>query len=249
MSEAEQRASSEDRVATLAEELQRKDRALEALRYAVSHDLRAPLRAIDGFSQAIIEDCPGQLDERGRGHLSRVRAAAKRMDQLIEGMLSLSLVSQRPLRASTVDLSAVAAEVIDELRARQPTRLVVARVSPRLVTDADPQLARTLLEQLLDNAWKFTAPSDGARVEVGGDGSTFFVRDNGVGFDMAYASRLFVPFQRLHGEAQFAGLGIGLATVQRIVDRHGGRVWAEGAVDGGATVYFTFASRPRQGAS
>jgi signal transduction histidine kinase len=233
--------------AALIDELERKNRELEAFCYSVSHDLRAPLRSIDGFGQALLEDYADALDENGRRHLQRLCAAAHRMNELIDDLLALSRVGRAGLTRERVDLSAVAASVIDELRRREPERVVNVQIAPGLAAHADGRLAKVLLENLLGNAWKFTGRTDSARIELGtewcDDGATFFVRDNGAGFDMTYAQKLFRPFQRLHSEAEFPGTGIGLATVYRIVDRHGGRVWAEGAVRNGATIFFTMTPR------
>jgi DNA-binding response OmpR family regulator len=239
------RALAETRAA-LAAELERKNKELEAFSYSVSHDLRAPLRAIDGFSQALLEDYAGLLDERGRDYLGRVRGAAQRMGELIDDLLLLSRVSRAELRRGPVRLTETARAVAAELASKHPERSVAVEIAEGLVAEADGRLCRVLLENLLGNAWKFTAKTREARVEVGMAGSAYFVRDNGAGFDMRYAEKLFAPFQRLHGEAEFPGTGIGLATVHRIVDRHGGRVWAEGAVGRGATLFFTLAPEMRR---
>jgi DNA-binding response OmpR family regulator len=229
--------------AALVEALERKNQELNAFSYSVSHDLRAPLRAIDGFSQALLEDCSEQLDDRGRDYLGRVRAAAQRMGELIDDLLELSRVSRAELKRERVNVSELARVVMQELRRREPARSVEIVVADELFADADPRLLRVLLENLLGNAWKFSSKTPSARVEFGVeqiDGSSaFFSRDNGAGFDLAYADKLFRPFQRLHTTTDFAGTGIGLATVHRIVDRHGGRVWAHGEVGKGATFYFT----------
>ncbi len=225
------------------ERLEAAVRELEAFSYSVSHDLRAPLRTISAFTQALAEDLRYQLDEKSRDHLRRVLAAAARMNDLIDALLELSRISRSPLGRHQVDLSAVALAVVDELRRRDVTRKLGATVQPGLVVDADGRLVRILLDNLIGNAWKFTAKSSNPHVEVGAEqrpGETvFFVRDNGAGFDMAYAERLFTPFQRLHSEREYSGTGIGLATVKRIVERHGGRIWAESTPDQGASFYFT----------
>jgi PAS domain S-box-containing protein len=226
------------------EEIRALNQELEAFSYSVSHDLRAPLRAIDGFSQALLEDCGDRLDEQGRDHLRRVRAATQRMAQLIDDMLTLSRVTRAELRREIVDLSKLAEEIAAELRRADPDRTAEVEIEPGLVAAGDPRLLRVLVVNLLSNAWKFTAGSEPARIELGrcptsADGRGFFVRDNGAGFDMTYANKLFAPFQRLHRQSEFPGTGVGLAIVQRIVHRHGGRVWAEGAVGRGATFYFT----------
>jgi DNA-binding response OmpR family regulator len=229
--------------AALVEELERKNQELNAFSYSVSHDLRAPLRGIDGFSQALLEDYSEQLDERGRDYLKRVRTAAQRMGELIDDLLQLSRVSRAELVRETVDLSGLARSVLADLRRREPDRSVSQVVSDGAHAEGDTRLLRVLLENLLGNAWKFTSRSTDARIEFGveerDDKRVYFVKDNGAGFDRAHAERLFTPFQRLHTEAEFPGTGIGLATVHRIVDRHGGRVSAHGEVGKGATIQFT----------
>ncbi|HSD89274.1 MAG TPA: ATP-binding protein [Kofleriaceae bacterium] len=225
------------------ERLEAAVRELEAFSYSVSHDLRAPLRTISAFTQALAEDLRYQLDERSRDHLRRVLSAAARMSDLIDALLELSRISRTPLGRHRVDLSAVALAVVDELRRRDVTRKLGATIAPGLVGDVDGRLVRILFDNLIGNAWKFTSHSPSPHVEIGVErrpGETvFFVRDNGAGFDMTYVERLFTPFQRLHSEREYAGTGIGLATVRRIVDRHGGRIWAESALGQGATFYFT----------
>jgi PAS domain S-box-containing protein len=219
---------------------------LEAFSYSVSHDLRAPLRSINGFSTVILEDYGHQLDPEARALFERVRAAAERMGQLIDDLLGLAGVGRAEMRQQAVDLSAIAREVTDQLREQAPGRDVVVRISDDALARGDRRLLRVALENLLHNAWKFTGDQPRAVIEFGAgehDGHrVFFVRDNGAGFDMAYAHRLFGAFQRLHAFGEFEGNGIGLATVQRIVRRHGGQVWAEGAVGEGATFTFTLAS-------
>jgi len=216
----------------------------------VSHDLRGPLRSIDGFSQAILETYDGILDEKGKNYLRRVRAAAQRMGELIDALLALSRVGRMELKREYVSLSDVARAVAEEHQRKEPGRHVAFNLAEGLHAEADSRLMRVLIENLLGNAWKFTAKTPEARIdfcveEQAGE-TRYVVRDNGAGFNMAYAEKLFSPFQRLHSEAEFPGTGIGLATVQRIVDRHGGRVWADGAVGRGATVSFTLAT-PRNG--
>ena len=229
--------------AALAEELDRKNKELEAFNYSVSHDLRAPLRTIDGFSHALLEDFGETLEPRAHEYLKRVRDATKRMGELIDDLLQLSRIGRSELRREEVDLAALARVVAEELARRHPEHPVAFSAPPELLVSADRRLLQVVLENLLGNAWKFTSRTDEARVECGVEagprGNAYFVRDNGAGFDMAYAERLFSPFQRLHTEQEFSGTGIGLATVQRVVDRHGGRVWAQGEVGKGATVYFT----------
>jgi PAS domain S-box-containing protein len=224
-------------------ELVAANKELEAFSYSVSHDLRAPLRSIDGFSLAVLEDCGGRLDSRGTEHLRRIRVATQRMAQLIDDMLALARVARAELQIAPVDLSSMAETIAADLRQSQPGRTVELRVAKGLAARADPRLMRVALENLLGNAWKFTSNHPSARIEFGRcrrNGSpAFFVRDDGAGFDSAYAARLFGAFQRLHSISEFPGTGVGLATVQRIIRRHGGEVWAEGAVEQGATFYFT----------
>jgi len=232
--------------AALTGELERKNKELEAFSYSVSHDLRAPLRGISGFSQLLLEECTDQLSPKVQDYLRRIHAAGERMGQLIDDLLELSRVSRSELKRRPVDLSKVAHTVADELEKRHPERRVAVLIEDSLMVDVDARLMRIVFDNLFGNAWKFTAKTPGARVEVGAaaspKGHTYFVRDNGVGFDMAFAHKLFGPFQRLHSSADFPGTGIGLATVQRIIDRHGGRVWAEAAVGEGATFFFTLGS-------
>jgi PAS domain S-box-containing protein len=219
------------------------NRELEAFSYSVSHDLRAPLRSIDGFSQALLEDCADRLGPEGAGHLQRIRGAAQNMGGLIDDLLKLARVSRAEVRREPVNLSAVAQAAVDELAKAHPSRVVDCRVQPGLSAVGDPRLLQIAITNLLDNAWKFTSKRDHARIEFGTSSSNgsavYFVKDNGAGFDMTYKNKLFGTFQRLHHAGDFAGTGIGLATVQRIVARHGGRIWAEGAPGSGATFSFT----------
>jgi light-regulated signal transduction histidine kinase (bacteriophytochrome) len=217
------------------------NRELESFSYYVSHDLRAPLRAIDGFSQALVEDFGHRMDETSLGHVRRVRLASQRMGQLIDDLMNLSRTSRAELHRRPINLSSLAETVFGQLKAAYPERNVVVTVAPGLAALADESLTRVLLENLLGNAWKYTSKSERAHIEVGaGPGpGVFFVRDDGVGFDPAYAHKLFGPFQRLHGSDEFEGTGIGLATVQRIVRRHGGRAWGEAELGRGATFYFS----------
>ena len=213
---------------------------LEAFSYSVSHDLRTPLRAIDGFSQALLEDYGDKLDEEGVDNLHRIRAAAQTMGHLIEDMLKLSGLTRTELRREQVDLSELARSIDRDLRSRSPDRHVEFLLRDGLVVEGDEHLLAQVLENLLENAWKFTAKVPHARIELGGAQNqevVFFVRDNGAGFDMATADRLFGAFQRLHTAEEFPGTGIGLAIVRRIAHRHGGRTWAEGEVGTGATFY------------
>ncbi len=231
-----------------SEELTAANRELEAFSYSVSHDLRAPLRAIDGFSQALLEDYGGHLDATGLDYLRRVRAAAQRMAVLIDDLLQLARVTRSPLQPAPVDLTRMAAEVLATLQEQQPERKVEVTIQPGLTAWGDPGLLRTVLENLLGNAWKYTGRTAEARIVIGSermDGETVFhVRDNGAGFDMRYADKLFGAFQRLHHPSEFEGTGIGLATVQRIIHRHGGRVWAQSMPGEGATFLFTLGSGP-----
>ncbi|HTH65368.1 MAG TPA: ATP-binding protein [Gemmatimonadales bacterium] len=226
-----------------ASELERANNELEAFSYSVSHDLRAPLRAIDGFSQALLADYGHTLDEQGQEYLVRVRSATQRMAQLIDDLLSLAKITRASLSRQRVDLTALARQVLGELGIRDPGRRIDCLVADGLVVQADPRLLRVMLANLLGNAWKFTAKQRTAKIAVGrettGGEAAFFVRDNGAGFDMAHAAKLFAPFQRLHSEAEFEGTGIGLATVHRVVSRHGGRIWAEASPGQGATFLFT----------
>jgi PAS domain S-box-containing protein len=232
----------EQRVAERTRMLEAANRELEAFSYSVSHDLRAPLRGIDGFSQLLERKYGTLLDETGRDYLRRVQQASKRMGELIDDLLQLSRVSRIELIRETVDLSRVAGEVLEDLRARNPERQVEFEIETGIMAHVDGRLIRVVLENLLGNAWKFTARQARPRIEFGRrmlDGRmVYYVRDNGAGFDMRYVDKLFGAFQRLHRAEDFEGTGIGLATVQRIVNRHGGRVWAEAEVDKGATFYF-----------
>jgi len=224
-------------------ETQTLNQELEAFCYSVSHDLRAPLRGIDGFSKAVLEEYRERLDDTGADYLHRIRKAAQRMAQLIDDLLKLSRAGRTALAREPVDLSVMAKALLADLQQEEPARQIEAVIPPGLRVHADPQLMQVVLGNLLSNAWKFTAPRSAARIELGvqrRDGeSALFVRDNGVGFDMAHAGKLFGAFQRLHAMHEFAGTGVGLATVKRIVERHGGRIWADAAPDCGATFYFT----------
>ncbi|MEA3202224.1 MAG: hypothetical protein QOE90_3652 [Thermoplasmata archaeon] len=219
------------------------NRELEAFSYSVSHDLRAPLRSLDGFSHALIEDYGGKLDERGLDYLQRVRKASQRMARLIDDLLTLSRVTRAPLAREPVDLSAMARAIVGELRAASPERDVDAVVAEGLAVRGDARLLQLALQNLLGNAWKFTSKHERARIEFGAEvqrGRTIYhVRDDGAGFDMAYAGKLFGAFQRLHTSDEFEGTGIGLATVQRVIRQHGGSVWARGAIERGSTFFFT----------
>lgn len=245
------RGELERRVAERTAELQEANRELESFSYSVSHDLRAPLRSIDGFSQALLEDHAEVLPAKGRDYLGRIRDSAQRMGELIDDLLQLSRVSRAEVRRARVDITTLARSVLTELEKTEPSRHVDVDVQEGLVAQADSRLLRIVLENLLGNAWKFTAkavhPKIEFRASVESGELVYHVRDNGAGFDMAYANKLFGPFQRLHLERDFPGTGIGLATVQRIIRRHGGRVWAEGEVGRGATLSFTLPIEPGVG--
>ena len=227
-----------------AADLEAANKELEAFNYAVSHDLRMPLTSIDGFSQALLEHYTDTLDAQGQDYLQRIHRATQRMADLIDALLALSQVTRAELLREAVDVSALARAIAADLQRREPTRQVEFIIADGLVASGDARLLGVVLENLFSNAWKFTARQPWARIEFGvlpphGGVPVFFVRDNGVGFDMADADKLFRAFQRLHGRTEYPGTGIGLATVQRITHRHGGRIWAEGAVGQGATFYFT----------
>jgi light-regulated signal transduction histidine kinase (bacteriophytochrome) len=235
-------AELEERVGQRTAQLEATNKELEAFSYSVSHDLRAPLRSIRGFSEVLAEQYGHLMDSRGQDFLQRTCVACQQMDRLIDDLLKLSRVSRSELRARDVNLSALAESVAAELNKTEPAREVEIQIAPGLQANGDERLLRLVLENLLRNAWKFTGRLPRARIEVGrADDSApaFFVRDNGAGFDMAYADRLFGVFQRLHSSSEFPGTGVGLATVQRIINRHGGRTWAEGKTGQGATFYFT----------
>ena len=226
-----------------AVELQAANSELDAFSYSVSHDLRAPLRSIDGFSQVLLEDYSAQLDESGRDSLQRVRAASQRMAALIDDLLKLARVTRAEMRTEHVDLSRMAENIVVDIQRGTPERQVEVAITPGLQARGDSRLLRVALENLLRNGWKYTGKQPKPRVEFttvdqNGD-RVFVIKDNGAGFDMKYADKLFGVFQRLHSSAEFEGTGVGLATVRRIINRHGGRIWAEGAVDQGASFYFT----------
>ncbi|HLR04340.1 MAG TPA: PAS domain S-box protein, partial [Pyrinomonadaceae bacterium] len=233
----------EQRVAERTAELQAVNKELEAFSYSVSHDLRAPLRHINGFSQALLEDCEDKLDDSGKGYLNQVREASHEMAQLIDDVLQLARVTRTEMRREPVNLSELAASVVAELPERETRRKAAVDIETGLSARGDKRLLRIVLTNLMGNAWKFTSRRTEAQITFGREQqngeNTYFIRDNGAGFDMAYANKLFGAFQRLHTTGEFEGTGIGLATVQRIVHRHGGRVWAEGKVDQGATFFFT----------
>jgi signal transduction histidine kinase len=224
------------------DDLAASNRELEAFSYSVSHDLRAPLRAINGFALAVLEDSGQKLDQQSKADLLRVGAAAKRMGELIDDLLKLSRTGRSEMVRVRVDLTCMAQEIAAQLKATNPERDTSFIIAPGLSAVGDRGLLQVALENLLGNAWKFTGKAKNARIEMGveqQDGhSAFFVRDNGAGFDMLYATKLFGPFQRMHDDSSFPGTGVGLATVQRIIRRHGGSIWAKAAVDKGATFYF-----------
>ncbi len=232
-------ATLEQRVAGRTAALEAANRDLEAFSYSVSHDLRTPLRAIDGFSQALLEDYQPQLDDTAQRYLGRIREGAQRMGELIDDLLALARVSRLSLNLVALDLSALANQIVGELRRRDPERATPVHIAPGLSARADARLLRIALENLLGNAWKYTARHPAAQIWVGAEDSTFHVRDTGAGFDMTYAGKLFEPFQRLHSHGQYEGTGIGLAIVARVITHHGGRIWATGEVDKGATFFFT----------
>ncbi len=219
---------------------------LEAYSYSVSHDLRTPLRGIDGFSQILLDDYSDRLDDQGRHYLQRIRKGSQRMARLIDDMLNLSRLTRSEMCHEQVNLSDIAQKIVSDLQATDPSRQAQFTIAPELIVEGDPRLLRQMLENLLGNAWKFTSKRSQAAIEFGiteQDGEpAYFVRDNGAGFDMEYVGKLFTAFQRLHAVDEYEGTGIGLATVQRVIRRHGGLVWAEGEVDRGATFYFTIKS-------
>jgi signal transduction histidine kinase len=225
-------------------QLEAANKELESFSYSVSHDLQAPLRVINGFSQVLWENYQPHLDARGKHYLQRIQANSQRMSDLIDALLQLSRVTRSQMQSTDVDLSAIATEIIEELQAEHPERQVELKIAPRIMAQGDPRLLQIALKNLLENAWKYTSKRSFAQIEfdvIPGDHGklTYFVRDNGAGFDLEYANKLFTAFKRLHTETEFPGTGIGLATVKRIIYRHGGKVWAEGECDLGATFYFS----------
>jgi signal transduction histidine kinase len=236
------RHKAEEEVLRSNTELKAANKELQAFSYSVSHDLRSPLRSIDGFSLALLEDYQDKLDADGQDHLRRIRGATDRMAQLIDGMLNLARISRAAMARENVDLSSLAREIAAELQTSQPERRAAFSIPASLPATGDRVLLRVVLENLLSNAWKFTRELPNACIELGtqpnGSQRTYFVRDNGAGFDMHYAEKLFGVFQRMHRQSEFPGTGVGLATVQRIIHRHGGRIWAEAKPSQGATFYF-----------
>ena len=233
----------EQRVRERTAQLEATNKELEAFAYSVSHDLRAPLRALDGFSSGLLRDYQDQLDAQGQHYLTRIQGATRRMGQLIEDLLHLSRITRREMKREVIDLSQIARQVVENLVEQNPQRQVAFEIAPNLMARADASLMTIALENLLGNAFKFTNRCEQAHIQFGVDGhadeTVYFIRDDGAGFDMAYADKLFVPFQRLHSEQEFPGTGIGLATVGRIINRHGGRIWGESEVNHGTTFYFT----------
>jgi light-regulated signal transduction histidine kinase (bacteriophytochrome) len=233
----------EQRVAQRTTELNNANRELEAFSYSVSHDLKAPLRAIHAYGRLLARDHEERLDSDGREILNKMIASAKQMAEKIDGLLILSRMMRDDLKREPIDLSQMASQVLELLQAGDSERVVTCDIAEGLVTKGDPAMLRNLLENLLGNAWKYSAKKQYARIQVGAENrsgeTVFFVRDNGAGFNMRFANKLFVPFQRLHPPSEFQGHGIGLATVQRIVHRHKGRIWAEAEEGQGATFYFT----------
>ena len=216
------------------------NKELEAFAHSISHDLRAPLRAVNNFTHLLMDECQDQLNERAQRYIERVLGGVQRMESLIEDLMRLSRVNGADLRRTEIDVSHMVASIVSELRAREPGRRIHTAIRDGLSVDADPQLLRIALENLIDNAWKFTRNADEAQIEFGeADTGTFYVRDNGAGFNTSYAKDLFVPFRRLHTAAEFPGSGIGLSIVQRIIRRHGGQISAESSPGHGATFYFS----------
>ena len=236
----------EQKVTQRTAQLQATNKELESFSYSVSHDLRAPLRSIDGFSQALYEDCFQSINDRGKDYLKRIRSSTSTMAQLIEAMLNLARVNRAPMNLEKFNMSVLALSIIEEIRRNDPERVAEINIEPNLIEEADSTLIKAVLQNLFENAWKFTSLQSVTHIEFGSmnipGGKAYFIRDNGVGFSMEYANKLFTPFQRLHLATEFTGTGIGLATVQRIIHRHNGRIWAESEVNKGATFYFTFYS-------
>ena len=235
-------AELEQRVREYAAKAEAATKELEGFCYSVSHDLRAPLRSIDGFTHALTESASGKLDATEREYLQRVRAASQRMGGLIDDLLNLSRVGRREMRVQEVNLSDVAVAVSRDLQASSAARRVNFIITPEMFAKGDERLLKIVLENLIGNAWKFTSKTENACIEFGTarkeGAEAFYVRDNGAGFDMTYADKLFTPFARLHAAHEFPGSGIGLAIVQRIINRHGGKLWAEGEPNRGATIWF-----------
>ncbi|MDA0734773.1 MAG: ATP-binding protein [Chloroflexi bacterium] len=238
-----ERQKAEKELSERAIALEAVNKELEAFSYSVSHDLRSPLRSIDGFSLALLEDYADKLDDEGKDYLIRVRNASQRMAQLIDDLLQLSRLTRKEMQRESVDLTSLAKAVASNLQRNQPDRDTKFVIEEGMTTNGDSKLLQVLLENLMGNAWKFTGKKSTATIELNSQGnnekSVYYIKDDGAGFDMEYSEKLFGAFQRLHGANEFEGTGIGLATVQRIVTRHGGKIWAEGAINQGATFYFT----------
>jgi PAS domain S-box-containing protein len=236
----------EERVQERTRLLESAIKELETFSYSVSHDLRAPLRSMDGFSAALLKNYSDRLDDRARNYLSRIRGSSQRMAQLIDDLLNLSRLGRQEMHKEKVDMTALAQKVMDDLRHAEPKRRVEFAVQPGLAAWGDPNLLKIVLENMLGNAWKYTSRREQAKIAFGAnttkDKTVFYIRDNGAGFDMSFADRLFIPFQRLHGPNEFSGTGIGLATVKRVIQRHGGDVWGHGELEAGATFFFTLES-------
>lgn len=228
----------ETRVRQRTAELSIANHELESFAYSVSHDLRAPLRGIDGWSLALLEDYNDKLDDMGRDYLAQVRKETQRMSELIDDILELSRITRSEMRRERVDLSQLAQTILTQTKKQDPLRQVEVMIQPDVVVTGDSHLLRQVLENLLSNAWKFTSKKERARIEFGCENGAYFVRDDGAGFDMAYANKLFAPFQRLHRISEYAGTGVGLAIVQRILHRHCGDIWAESKINAGTTFYF-----------
>jgi len=240
---ADEQANPEKALAALEESR----RELESLTYTIAHDLRAPLRTIDGFARALSEDCGEQLDADGRRYLQHVLDSAQRMSGMLEGLLALARIQRAELHPVRIDLSTTARGILQRLQAAEPSRVVEIVIPDGLTAEGDATLLTAALDALLQNAWKFTRGREPGRIEVGVQPTTpaaYFVRDNGAGFDMSHAGKLFGPFQRMHSEKEFPGIGIGLAAAHRIFRRHGGRIWADATPDQGATFYFTLQASP-----
>jgi light-regulated signal transduction histidine kinase (bacteriophytochrome) len=232
-----------DRIEQRGAEIERTNKELEAFSYSVSHDLRAPLRSIDGFSQALLEDYYDKVDETGRDYLKRVRASTQHMGRLIDDLLKLSRLTKTEMRQEPVPLSGIVTKIIDSLKKNEPDRSIECVIEKGITVNRDPYLLEIAMENLLNNAWKFTGKIPKPRIQFGMTQkdrlNVYYIKDNGAGFDMTYSDKLFGAFQRLHSSEEFSGTGIGLVTVQRIIHRHGGRIWAEAEPNKGATFFFT----------